>query len=1045
MASNPVYNPYNQQPPPGSGQPMPAPPDGNSYASRSAQAYVNSTSNNVPPPVDQYQQSLLPQPPQVPPPASQSFQQPPYYTPTPPVTQQTPAEPNYNPQYGRIPSPYHNPNPQRPDTKTVQSQQNLLETSIRRMQEATHIMRGAMDADDLTTTLDRAAAMLGELGDPKHHHSHHHHGHGHHSHGHSSSSSSSTAVMSPKHYYEIHMLAMEELPNIEEYLLSLSSGPTPRYSMKDLYEITQYTSRAVPRLYLQICAGSALIRSGEQDVTNVLNDLIQAVKCVQCPIRGLFLRDYLLKAVRDKLPDEAEVIQPPVAQQTFENEQSNDNLSSLMGDLTMNTNEVGRFLENGENTQTQNINPNNGGRARSDSFENTSGKVKDSYQFVLANFIEMNKLWVRIQHLPGDAKNKETKRRRERERNELRMMVGTNLVRLSELEGVTSSIYGTVILPRILDQIVACRDPLAQAYLMDCIIQVFPDEFHIQTLEVVLGVCPKLREKVNIRTILQSIMDRLSNYYADELLLNDEEDTEGVKTSVMLDSFEIFDECIRAVLEGRGAKINAKEVVRLESSLLDFSLKCYPGRMDHINRCLGVCAACLRGQGASSGALTTESGMPTPIPIDEVAIKELETLLSLPLETMGLNILDLDQYSELLQFLPLDHRKRVALELLNVLYQSGEKMTELSEIEQLFAIVSPLIWNDGNTLSFPNASVEKESISKLIHLLHNDDTDIQFEILNFVKKYLFSSGGGIQACSYTVSPLFYSSMKLLRRVKNLEFQAPDEESKEQIVEEGEEIAEKDETDDNEIVSGGMVDGDEAKEVGDEAQEVKDEPADNLNEEKEEEVRDEVNKVKDEPVDNLDEEKEEEEIGDELVDENKDDVHKIEEGLEEVAENAVEDSEQLNEIGKDVADVVEENGVGNDNGAANEDKMKDDGDNLKEEETNYVDDSKHEVDSEHKSNIEETEGIVACKDDNDSSNTSELEESQPTAETGDSKVDQNEQEVTDDVEEVKSDGNAASTSSKSDEEPKAAEQPQITTLFPFDDTTTIQTTFTKATK
>ena len=638
------------------------------------------------------------------------------------------------------------------------------------MQEATHIMRGAMDADDLPTTLDRAAAMLSELGDAKHHH--HSHSHHDHRHGHGKGgTSTSTAIMSPKHYYEIHMLAMEELPNIEEYLVSLSSGPSPRYTMKDLYEITQYTSRAVSRLYLQICAGSALIRSGEEDAPVVLNDLIQAVKCVQCPIRGLFLRDYLLKAVRDKLPDEVEQDDTPVpAPLPVQQDQSNDAnphgfedviitegqqqqqqsqaLNNLMGDLTVNMNSSNGFLADNitPNNQEEKIQEDNShiiARANSHSSQALTSRVKDSYQFVLANFIEMNKLWVRIQHLPSDSKDKGTKRRRERERNELRMMVGTNLVRLSELEGVTSAIYGTVILPRILDQITACRDPLAQAYLMDCIIQVFPDEFHIQTLEVVLSVCPKLREKVNIRTILQSIMDRLSNYYADELLLNDEEDTEGVKTSVMLDSFEMFDECIQSVLQGRGSKINAKEVIRLESSLLDFSLKCYPGRMDHINRCLGACASCLRGEGASQGVIAGQSGAITPIPMDEMAVKELEKLLSLPLQTMGLNILDLDQYSELLAFLPIDHRKRVGLELLSVLYSSGEKMSSLPEIEHLFTIISPLIRTETNTgqtsdnLS-PQALVEKESISKLIHLLYNEDTDAHFEILNFVKKYLFS-------------------------------------------------------------------------------------------------------------------------------------------------------------------------------------------------------------------------------------------------------------------------------------------------------------------
>jgi vacuolar protein sorting-associated protein 35 len=106
----------------------------------------------------------------------------------------------------------------------------------------------------------------------------------------------------------------------------------------------------------------------------------------------------------------------------------------------------------------------------------------------------------------------------------LRILVGTNLVRLSQLEAVTSKIYGEVILPRILDHIVAAGDPLSQAYLMDCLVQVFPDEYHIETLPILLNVCPRLRDKVNIRTILQGLMDRLANYLADEELL-DESDT----------------------------------------------------------------------------------------------------------------------------------------------------------------------------------------------------------------------------------------------------------------------------------------------------------------------------------------------------------------------------------------------------------------------------------------------------------------------------------------------------------------------------------------
>ena len=58
------------------------------------------------------------------------------------------------------------------------------------------------------------------------------------------------------------------------------------------------------------------------------------------------------------------------------------------------------------------------------------------------------------------------------ERKELRILVGTNLVRLSQLDGVDLDLYQKVILPGILEQVVNCKDVIAQEYLMEVVIQV---------------------------------------------------------------------------------------------------------------------------------------------------------------------------------------------------------------------------------------------------------------------------------------------------------------------------------------------------------------------------------------------------------------------------------------------------------------------------------------------------------------------------------------------------------------------------------------------
>ena len=54
------------------------------------------------------------------------------------------------------------------------------------------------------------------------------------------------------------------------------------------------------------------------------------------------------------------------------------------------------------------------------------------------------------------------------------------------------------VLPRVLEQIVVCRDDIAQQYLMQCVIQCFPDSFHLGTLDALLGSLPGLQPGVKV-------------------------------------------------------------------------------------------------------------------------------------------------------------------------------------------------------------------------------------------------------------------------------------------------------------------------------------------------------------------------------------------------------------------------------------------------------------------------------------------------------------------------------------------------------------------
>uniref|UniRef100_A0A803NQ00 Vacuolar protein sorting-associated protein 35 n=1 Tax=Cannabis sativa TaxID=3483 RepID=A0A803NQ00_CANSA len=144
-----------------------------------------------------------------------------------------------------------------------------------------------------------------------------------------------TSKLSPHKYYELYMRAFDELRKLEMFFKEEARRGC---SVIDLYELVQHAGNILPRLYLLCTVGSVYIKSKEAPAKDVLKDLVEMCRGIQHPVRGLFLRSYLSQVSRDKLPD------------------------------------IGSEYEGDADT------------------------VVDAVEFVIQNFTEMNKLWVRMQH-----------------------------------------------------------------------------------------------------------------------------------------------------------------------------------------------------------------------------------------------------------------------------------------------------------------------------------------------------------------------------------------------------------------------------------------------------------------------------------------------------------------------------------------------------------------------------------------------------------------------------------------------------------------------
>ncbi len=328
----------------------------------------------------------------------------------------------------------------------------------------------------------------------------------------------------------------------------------------------------------------------------------------------------------------------------------------------------------------------------------------------------MNRLWIRMQHSgPKD------KVQREAERNELNMVVGENIVRLSNLEGVDLETYKTVVLPRLLELIHNCKDAMSQQYLMDCIIQVFADEYHLHTLEKLLEACTNLHNNVDVKTIFITLMDRLSNFASTP-------NTELAAVGKEVDIFGMFKKSIDRILEEQGAIMDLKKLIELQVAFIRFSIKTYPDRLDYVNSILEAAAKIIQIQPAKN------------ITID--CLKSLVKLLTIPLESLSLAVLGMSHFPPLMQYLNPQLKKDVAKQILAALINSRKKLDNLDIVQKLLTFINPLI--EGSEEEAKDDLYEFEEIqsnvAKIAHLLACPDSQQQFVAITTLKEALGKGG-----------------------------------------------------------------------------------------------------------------------------------------------------------------------------------------------------------------------------------------------------------------------------------------------------------------
>uniref|UniRef100_A0A2K5U731 Vacuolar protein sorting-associated protein 35 n=1 Tax=Macaca fascicularis TaxID=9541 RepID=A0A2K5U731_MACFA len=449
-----------------------------------------------------------------------------------------------------------------------------------------------------------------------------------------------TSLLSPKSYYQLYMTISDELRYLE---VCLTDEFAKGRKVADLCELVQYAGNLIPSLYLLVTGGVVYVKSFPQSRKDILKDWVEMCHGVQHPLRGLILPNYLLQCTRNIFPDE------------------------------------------GEPTD-----------------EETTGDISDSMDFVLLNFAEMNKLWVRMQH-QGHSQDRE---KRERERQELRILVGTNVVHLSQLEAVN------------VQQVVNCRDALAKEYLMECIIQ-----------NPFLWACAELHQNVNVKNIIIALIDTLA-------LFAHCEDRPGIQGDIKL--FDVFSQQGATVIQV-SVDMPSEDVVSLRVSLINLAMKYYPDRVDYVDKVLETTVEIFNKLNLEHVATSS------------AVSKKLTRLLKMPVDTYNniFTVLKLKHFHPLFEYFDYESRKSMSCYVLSNVLDYNTEIVSQDQGDSIMNWVSTLIQDQPDQLvedPDPGDFADEQSlVGRFIHL----------RILNTARKHFGAAGN--QRIHFTLPPLVFAA------------------------------------------------------------------------------------------------------------------------------------------------------------------------------------------------------------------------------------------------------------------------------------------------
>ena len=461
--------------------------------------------------------------------------------------------------------------------------------------------------------------------------------------------------LSPKNYYHLFTAVFDEMLVVEDFFKEEIKRGRKAH---DVYDSVQQAKYLIPRLFLMIIAGGLTMEGDPTTMEEITTDLLGMIKGVQNPTRGLFTRYFLLKRLKDKLPDK-----------------DDDELGI---------------------------------------------KFEDTLKFILQNLEEMNRLWIRIS---SDVEGSE-KLLRDKERVELKILVGESINRLASLDSLTMDIYEKEVLPNLIQIILESNDVLSQQYIMECIIHAFSDTYNIKCIELILNTFSRLLPEVDIKELFISLSEKLAKFISIHSGQDaTEEDKQLVSSAIGVYPIlvQYFDKLQKETFM-QALDMNVNKLLVLNTAFMKFATKCIDNDiMSSINHILTSTLQCLKQYNKE---LSSDD------------IKQLNKLLEVPLQS-NFSLFEMVDFGELISFMDYANRRHLSLNIIQSLSnpESKEKLDSGEKIEKLLKLIKPLITESEDAEEEDKYTFEygQRELCKMIHIAKSEDPHAVLQIYDCFK------------------------------------------------------------------------------------------------------------------------------------------------------------------------------------------------------------------------------------------------------------------------------------------------------------------------